>query len=63
MKQVTIRVEAFATVMVADDWAGDVDTVPMRLDVFNYGDDEGSNVVEVVETEITAKEVTHAVGV
>jgi len=63
LKQVTIRVEAFATVTVADDWNGDADSIPMKLDVYDTNDDTDSPVIIVHETDITAKEVTHVVNI
>ena len=63
LKQVTIRVEAFTTVTVADDWNGDADSIPMKLDVYDTNDDTDSPVIIVHETDITAKEVTHVVNI
>ena len=58
MKQVTIRVEAFTTVTVPDDWDRDVEeSIPIKLDVYDSSELEGSQVEEVIETEITTKEI------
>jgi len=58
MKQVTIRVEAFTTVTLPDNWEDDLDVIPVRLDVYDSVDHEYSNVVEVIETQITEKQIS-----
>jgi len=63
MKQVTIKVEAFATVTVADNWNGDMSNIPMKLDVYSAWEDETSEVADVVETDIIGQTVTHVVDV
>jgi len=63
MKQVTIKVEAFATVTVADSWNGDMSNIPMKLDVYSAWEDETSEVADVVETDIIGQTVTHVVDV
>ena len=63
MKQVTIKVEAFATVTVADNWNGDMSNIPMKLDVYSAWEDETSEVADVVETDIIGQTVTHVVEI
>ena len=62
MKQLTIRVEGFATVTVKDDWDGNMINVPVKIDVFDWLERDDSEVQEVLETEVTTKEVMAAVG-
>ena len=58
MKQVTIRVEAFTTVTLPDNWENDLDVIPVRLDVYDSVELEDSHVVEVIETQITEKQIS-----
>jgi len=58
MKQVTIRVEAFTTVTLPDNWVDDLDVIPVKLDVYDSSELEGSQVEEVIETVITEKQIS-----
>jgi len=58
MKQVTIRVEAFTTVTLPDNWVYDLDVIPVKLDVYDSSELEGSQVEEVIETVITEKQIS-----
>jgi len=58
MKQVTIKIEAFATVTLPDNWEDDLDVIPVRLDVYDSVELEDSHVVEVIETQITEKQIS-----
>jgi hypothetical protein len=57
MQQVTIRVEGFVTVTMPK---GTVvpDDIPIKLDVFNSREEPGSKVIDVIETDITEKEIS-----
>ena len=63
MKQVIIGVEAFATVTVADNWDGNVDEIPMKLDVYDSCDHDDSQVIHVEETDITTKTLISVVDI
>ena len=60
MKQITVRVVGWVVVTVKDDFKDDgnqVYDIPMKLDTFNQDEDSDSPVVEVIETDITTKEI------
>ena len=63
MKQVTITIEAFTTVVVADDWNGDMNSIPIKLDVYSMADHHDSKIITVVETDITTKEASCMVNI
>ena len=62
MKQITMKVEGYVTVEV-DDFGVKPDDIPVKLDVFTKDDVENSRVVEVIETDITIKEIQTAVDI
>jgi hypothetical protein len=63
MKQVTIKIEAFTTVTLPDNWEDDLDVIPVRLDVYDSVELEDSHVVEVIETQITKKEISSVTNI
>lgn len=59
MKQATIRIEAFVTVEMHDEWDGEnVDEIPINIDVPEAADGKYSKMNCHIETEITTKEVS-----
>lgn len=63
MKQVTMRIEGFVTVTVPSKEQVKPECIPMKLDVFDSFEDPESFVLEIIETDITTKEITHTVEI
>lgn len=57
MRQVTMKVEGFVTLLIPDDVTINPENIPVKLDVFNSDEDETSQVVEVIETDVINKQI------
>jgi hypothetical protein len=52
-----MKVEGFVTLLIPDDVTINPENIPVKLDVFNSDEDETSQVVEVIETDVINKQI------
>ena len=55
LKQYTIRVEGFVTIMAEENL--DVNAVPMKIDVVTRDEDKTSPAIDLLETDITEQSI------
>jgi len=57
MKQITMSVNGFVVVSVPDNFDGNTDKIPVKLDVWDENEHDDSVVTEVHETEVQKTEI------